>query len=59
VTPFDVPSAVKLGCLYRNKMNGRKAEDASIGLYFMTYGAINFGIKPNIMFISEYKLEET
>ena len=27
-----------------------------VSVYFMTYGAINFGIKRNIMFVSEYKL---
>jgi hypothetical protein len=27
-----------------------------VSVYFMTYGAINFGIKWNIMFVSEYKL---
>jgi hypothetical protein len=55
VIPFDVPSAVKPGCPYVNKMDSRKADDVSICLYFMTYGTINFAIKPNIIFVPAYK----
>jgi len=55
VTPFDVPSAVKPSCPYVNKMDSRKADDVSIGFYFMTYGTINFAIKPNIIFVPAYK----